>query len=624
MRLRGSVTLFLALVLTSCCALICALLESARTAGTRYYAALAANAAVDSLFSRYDRTLFARYRILAYRYPGDERCAAELDRAVQAYQQDAGRYPFFEATIRPLETGFLGDGGAVWLEQEMLDYMKTQPGDAAPLTVSLLTQYRPGLTFAEHVSPSVTALSPLFADAAESESLYFRLEQSLLDAGREKEAAAAALAAGNLPDFSQHAAALSAALRQTELISADCLLLSAQLTDGSARFAFSGQAEEAALLPLYETVSETAAAFRARRPEISAAETAAPALTATVSAYETAAAELAARIAEEAEEDDEDDGMGIDAAALSLPTLSAASGLWQDAAPLSLAALLRTEPATREALCLPASAAVPAGSLSLTELPSAQLAAAEPGASRSDEDDCLFAHYAASFFPCYLTQTKEAAQAGLSLQLEYLSAGKETDRENFSAVCSRLFADQESLRLLALLSNPAACQAAEHAADSLCTAAASPRLRALLRFLLLYAVAAYDSLTDLSLLLAGQKAPLFLLTPVPRISADRLLQGGGFQPPASALSESGEGLSYREALLFFYLQTSRAERNYRMLDLMETALSNGQTPFRITHCLVSLRAELRCNASHLFTALFSLPAAAPKQFQISVQSFRAY
>ena len=469
MRLRGSVTLFLALVLTSCCALICALLESARTAGTRYYAALAANAAVDSLFSRYDRTLFARYRILAYRYPGDERCAAELDRAVQAYRQDAGRYPFFEATICPLETGFLGDGGAVWLEQEMLDYMKTQPGDTAPLTVSLLTQYRPGLTFAEHVSPSVTALSPLFADAAESEALYFRLEQSLLDAGREKEAAAAALAAGNLPEFSQHAAALSAALRQTELASADCLQLSAQLTDGSARFAFSGQAEEAALLPLHETVSETAAAFRARRPEISAAGTAAPALTATVSAYETAAAELAARIAEEAEEDDEDDGMGIDAealwhslaadfsAALSLPTLSAASGLRQDAAPLSLAALLRTEPATREALCLPASAAVPAGSLSLTELPSAQLAAAEPGASRSDEDDCLFAHYAASFFPCYLSQTKEAAQAGLSLQLEYLSAGKETDRENFSAVCSRLFADQQSLRLLALLSDPAAC-----------------------------------------------------------------------------------------------------------------------------------------------------------------------
>ena len=594
MRLRGSVTLFLALVLTSCCALICALLESARTAGTRYYAALAANAAVDSLFSRYDRTLFARYRILAYRYPGDERCAAELDRAVQAYRQDAGRYPFFEATIRPLETGFLGDGGAVWLEQEMLDYMKTQPGDAAPLTVSMLTQYSPGLIFAEHVSPSVTALSPLFADAAESEALYFRLEQSLLDAGREKEAAAAALAEGNLPEFSQHAAALAAALRQTELVSADCLQLSSQLTDGNAEFSFSGQTEEAALLPLYETVSETAAAFRARRPEISAAGMSAPALAATVSAYETEAAELADRIAEAAEEDDEDDGMGIDAealwhslaadfsAALSLPTLSAASGLRQDASPLSLAALLRTEPATREALCLPAGAAVPAGSLSLTELPSAQLAAAEPGASRSDEDDCLFAHYAASFFPCYLSQTKEAAQAGLSLQLEYLSAGKESDRENFSASCSRLFADQESLRLLALLSAPAACQAAERAADSLCTAA------------------------------------------VPRISAERLLQGGGFQPPASTLSESGDGLSYREALLFFYLQTSRAERNYRMLDLMETALSNGQTPFRITHCLVSLRAELRCNASHLFTALFSLPAAAPKQFQISVQSFRAY
>jgi len=51
MRLRGSVTLFLALILTSCCALICALLESARTAGVRCYAALALDAATDSFIT---------------------------------------------------------------------------------------------------------------------------------------------------------------------------------------------------------------------------------------------------------------------------------------------------------------------------------------------------------------------------------------------------------------------------------------------------------------------------------------------------------------------------------------------------------------------------------------------
>lgn len=213
MRLRGLITPFLALVLTSYYVLICTLFESARTAGTRYYAALVVDAAVDSLFSCYDRILSACYRILACYYPGDERCAVGLDRTVQTYRQDVGRYLFFRAIIRPLRTGFLGDDGTVWLKQEMFNYMKTQPGGTAPLTVSLLTQYRSGLTFAEYVSPSVTALPPLSTDTAENETLYFRLEQSFLDTGREKEAAVTALAAGNLSDLFQYAAALSAVLR---------------------------------------------------------------------------------------------------------------------------------------------------------------------------------------------------------------------------------------------------------------------------------------------------------------------------------------------------------------------------------------------------------------------------
>ena len=120
MRLRGSVTLFLALILTSCCALICALLESARTAGVRCYAALALDAATDSLFSRYDGSLWEQYRILAYRYPGDARCTALLSETVNTYRENAGRYAFFDAEIGLPEKTFLGDGGGVWLEEELL------------------------------------------------------------------------------------------------------------------------------------------------------------------------------------------------------------------------------------------------------------------------------------------------------------------------------------------------------------------------------------------------------------------------------------------------------------------------------------------------------------------------
>ena len=52
MKRNGSVTVFLALVITCCSALICALTESARTAGARLYVRTMADAAADSLLSQ--------------------------------------------------------------------------------------------------------------------------------------------------------------------------------------------------------------------------------------------------------------------------------------------------------------------------------------------------------------------------------------------------------------------------------------------------------------------------------------------------------------------------------------------------------------------------------------------
>ena len=51
MKRSGSVTVFLALVITCSSALICALTESARTAGARFYVRTMADSAIDSLFS---------------------------------------------------------------------------------------------------------------------------------------------------------------------------------------------------------------------------------------------------------------------------------------------------------------------------------------------------------------------------------------------------------------------------------------------------------------------------------------------------------------------------------------------------------------------------------------------
>ena len=454
MRLRGSVTLFLALILTSCCALICALLESARTAGVRCYAALALDAATDSLFSRYDGSLWEQYRILAYRYPGDARCTALLSETVNTYRENAGRYAFFDAEIVLPEKTFLGDGGGVWLEEELLAYMKEKPETDFPLTPEMLLLHTEELRRAERNSPVMPALSRLCAEAAECEASYFQTEQALLLAAAEKEAAASALSSGDLADFGAHSAALQAALETSERSAERCLEsgLRFESAEASLRETEAETADE--LSPIRDVLSESGESYRAERPELTVLVSAAPALSQTLSAFDSEAAALAERIAEAEAEDDDEDGEGIDAlslwqelaaqfeAELALPSLSVPSGLIRDAEVLALSELLRLSPESREALCLPAASTLPAGQLTLGTSFSATLPELEPGTARSEQELCALAAYAAAFFPCFLSVETPPPRSGLSLQLEYLVGGLSSDRENFSAVCTRLFSDQ--------------------------------------------------------------------------------------------------------------------------------------------------------------------------------------
>ena len=63
MHNNGHITVFLSLTLLCIVSLMCGLLESARTAGTRWYLKIAADSAMDSVFSRYHREAWDKYRI---------------------------------------------------------------------------------------------------------------------------------------------------------------------------------------------------------------------------------------------------------------------------------------------------------------------------------------------------------------------------------------------------------------------------------------------------------------------------------------------------------------------------------------------------------------------------------
>ena len=84
MKKRGEITVFLSLTLVCILSLFMGLLESARTAGARLYLTMAANSAMASVMSQYNRNLWDMYHLLFLEYESPEAIARILDRSISS------------------------------------------------------------------------------------------------------------------------------------------------------------------------------------------------------------------------------------------------------------------------------------------------------------------------------------------------------------------------------------------------------------------------------------------------------------------------------------------------------------------------------------------------------------
>lgn len=101
MRKSGSITIFVCLIFICISALICGLLESARTSGARLYLQIAGNSAVDSLFSRYHRDLWGNYRILSLESANDENIKELMLLYMKPYVENSGMYKIQKSAGKP-------------------------------------------------------------------------------------------------------------------------------------------------------------------------------------------------------------------------------------------------------------------------------------------------------------------------------------------------------------------------------------------------------------------------------------------------------------------------------------------------------------------------------------------
>lgn len=123
-RLNGQITVWTSLVMMCLFALFCVLVESARTAGARWYLQLAAHSAMDSVFSQYHRQLWDSYRLLFAEYEDGEEVVEDFAAMIQPYLETENWYPLQYESAQVEELLCATDDNGAYLEQEILDYMK--------------------------------------------------------------------------------------------------------------------------------------------------------------------------------------------------------------------------------------------------------------------------------------------------------------------------------------------------------------------------------------------------------------------------------------------------------------------------------------------------------------------
>lgn len=124
MKTRGEITVFLSMCLLSVAALLCVMLESARTAGSKYYFQTAVNSGLDTLFSRYHRQLWDEYQILALEYGDSDELTASMENYVTEYLSVNNWYPMELESLELTELTGIADDGGEHLADEVLKYMK--------------------------------------------------------------------------------------------------------------------------------------------------------------------------------------------------------------------------------------------------------------------------------------------------------------------------------------------------------------------------------------------------------------------------------------------------------------------------------------------------------------------
>ena len=608
MKKSGSVTIFVCLIFICISALICGLLESARTSGARLYLQTAGDSAIDSLFSRYHRALWDNYKILSLESGSDENISELMLSYMEPYIENSGMYRIQNPQIKLNKKISLSDNGGMYLEQEIIDYMSLgvfesifdgSPDDLwkdiedAMSMKKITTDYGNGSKEAIEVEKALKRLSENIEKQEEIRSKMKSAVSTQNISEIKKLCKDLKSTLKKVPDlikkYEKKADRMSEKIRETENKNADNI---SKLSESNREYI------DGEISKFKEYVDKDSE----RRIEISALAGLSESMISEVEVLESDIESLQEMM--EAEDDEEQDydigeawnNLGSDIDALTVMRLNFKYGIADEEKEEKLKQVKELISDGIFSLVIPENREVSNKSVSRLSLPSNAITGGYSG--RNLAQRLLVNEYMGTYFADFT----DDIDTPLSYELEYILNGDTSDRINLENAILKILAIREGLNYMHIISDASKMQSAQELATVISGVLCLPQITLLIKFLIIAVWALVESAIDLRCLLSGGKVPLIKSRDDWSADLDSIfdiLNNNSLREKEA----SSRGINYEGYLKMLLYIEEPVKRNFRMMDIMQLDIAESQNDFLINDMVYGIEADIGCGAKRLFSEI---------------------
>ena len=231
--------------------------------------------------------------------------------------------------------------------------------------------------------------------------------------------------------------------------------------------------------------------------------------------------------------------------------------------------------------------------LSGSNLPSTLEGKKNNSLSKEMKNKCVNALYAGLKFGNYNNPEKNTV---LKYELEYIISGKNSDKENLASVVEKIVLAKTGINMAYLITDKEKMEQVSAIAASVAIVTGLPFLEPVAKGVLISAWSMAEAVNDMKILLSGGKVTLTKSKGGWRTSIGNITNGGK--------KEDSKGLSYKEYCQILIAVQNTGDSLYRIMDLIQINIQKRyNSEFLMSKSLTGFKLKATYETAPLFTAI---------------------